>query len=131
MTQGTLDWSQYKNFSKKEFDCKHTALNRMRPEFMERLQQIRTTYGKPLIITSGYRDMTHPVEAAKQNPGEHYYGCAADIAISGTDALDLMMTAYSYGIRRMGLKQTGSRRFLHIGMGDALKLNFPSTIWTY
>lgn len=127
----SLDWSKYPNFRKSEFDCKHTGINRMRPEFMERLQQIRDTFDKPLIITSGYRDKTHPVEASKHGPGEHYYGCAADVAISGTDAMDLIVIAYGHGIRRIGLKQTGAGRFIHLGMGDQLGLGFPSTIWTY
>lgn len=126
-----IDWSQYPNFKEKEFACKHTGLNRMRPEFLEILQQIRKTYGKPMIVTSGYRDKTHPVEAAKGSPGEHFYGCAVDIAVQGQDALDLIVVAYGYGIRRIGLNQKGPSRFVHLGMGDKLKLNFPPTIWTY
>lgn len=126
-----MDWSKYKNFNEKEFSCKHTGKNRMRPEFMDILQQIRTTYGKPMVVSSGYRDKTHPAESSKKAPGEHYYGCAVDIAVQGQDALDLIVVAYGYGIRRIGLKQHGSGRFVHIGMGDQLGLNFPSTIWTY
>lgn len=125
-----MNWDDYKNFSKREFDCKHTGRNAMRPEFMDILQQIRNTYGKPMIITSGYRDASHPVEAGKAAPGEHSYGLACDIAVQGVDAQDLMVIAYGYGIRRFGLKQKGAGRFLHIGMGDKY-LNFPATIWTY
>jgi len=125
-----INWKDYKNFTKAEFDCKHTGENKMRPEFMERLQQIRTAYGKPLVITSGYRAPSHPVEARKARAGEHTYGVACDIAISGTDALDLMVIAYGHGIRRIGVKQNGTGRFLHLGMGDQY-LNFPPTIWSY
>lgn len=126
-----IDWAKYKGlFTENEFRCKHTGRCRMRPEFMDLLYQIRLTYGRPMVITSGYRDPLHPVEYAKNIPGEHTYGVAADIAISGTDAMDLMVIAYGYGIRRMGLNQKGRGRYIHLGMGDK-ELHFPQAIWTY
>lgn len=128
----SLDWSKYPNFTKEEFDCKETGKNRMRPEFMDILQQIRTTYNKPMIITSGYRDKTHSIERKKKQPGEHTYGLAADILINGTNAMDLFVIAYGYGVRRMGVSQSGdfSKRFLHIGYGDK-NFNFPQAFWSY
>lgn len=126
-----LDWDKYPNFSKHEFDCKHTGKNRMDEDFMDILQQIRTTYNRPMIITSGYRDTSHPVEAKKKRPGEHSFGVAADIRVNGMDALDLIVIAYGYGIRRIGIYQQGPMdgRFIHIGWGDKL-LNFPEAVWT-
>jgi len=129
-----LDWDDYKPFFRKqEFDCVVTGQNRMRPEFMEVLHDIRKTYNKPMIITSGYRSDLHPAEIKKDKPGEHYYGCAADIHVYGTQAMDLMVIAYGYGIRRIGISQKGDirSRFIHLGMGDKLGLNFPSTVWSY
>lgn len=127
-----MNWNDYPNFSKEEFDCSHTGHNKMRPEFMETLQMIRTTFGKPLIISSGYRDPSHPVEAVKDKPGEHTYGLAADIKISGADVADFLTIAYGYGIRRFGIKQSGPHngRFVHIGMGNVY-LDFPATTWSY
>lgn len=126
-----MDWKKYPNFSKSEFDCKHSGENRMRAEFMDVLQQIRTTYDKPMIVTSGYRAPSHPVERDKSMPGEHTYGCAVDIAVGGGDVLELIVICHGYGIRRLGVQQKGGGRFLHIGMGDILNLNFPPVIWTY
>lgn len=60
-----MDWSKYPNFSKREFDCKETGENRMTVEFMDKLQELRTRYGKPMRITSGYRSPQHSIEAAK------------------------------------------------------------------
>lgn len=127
-----LNWSKWPNFSKHEFDCKHTGKNRMDEDFMDILQQIRTVYGKPMIISSGYRDHSHPVEEKKKRAGEHTFGMAADILVHGTDALDLMVIAYGHGIRRIGVSQKGEmeKRFLHLGYGDKL-LNFPESIWSY
>src|SRR3990167_3806839 len=124
------DWHKYKNFNSHEFNCSHTGKNNMRPEFMDMLQMIRSVYGKPMKITSGYRDFTHPVEREKDKPGEHTYGMAADIAVQGTDALELVSIAYGLGVRRIGLKQHGNGRFVHLGMGDK-SLGFPPALWTY
>lgn len=127
-----MNWSDYKNFSKWEFDCKHTGENKMVPEFIDILQQIRNTFGKPMVISSGYRHWTHPVEIHKDNPGEHTYGMAADIKVHGTWAMDLLVIAYGYGIKRIGVQQYGDvdKRYIHIGMGDKL-LNFPPALWSY
>lgn len=126
-----MNWNKYSPyFTKAEFDCKHTGKNKMRPEFMDRLLDIRKAYNKPMIITSGYRHETHPVEARKSNAGEHTYGLACDIAVRGTDAMDLMVIAYGHGIRRIGVSQKGSGRFLHLGLGD-MQLRFPQALWSY
>lgn len=50
-----MDWSKYPNFSKREFDCKETGENEVQARFMDKLQALRTEYGKPMVITSGYR----------------------------------------------------------------------------
>ena len=126
-----MDWDKYAPyFSKKEFDCKHTGKNLMRPEFVDIILQIRKTYNKPMIITSGYRDPSHPAEAEKSVSGTHSYGVACDIAVRGEDCMDLLVIAYGYGIRRIGLQQKGANRFMHLDMGDR-GLGFPPSIWTY
>lgn len=122
-----MHWEDYKPyFFKSEFDCKHTGKNRTRPEFMDILYEIRKTYGRPMIINSGYRHETHPIEAAKAEPGEHFYGIAADIAVTGLDRLDIVVIAYGYGIRRIGVAEN----FVHIGIGDQ-GYGFQPAFWTY
>ncbi|WP_164504273.1 D-Ala-D-Ala carboxypeptidase family metallohydrolase [Nitrosomonas sp. HPC101] len=124
-----IDWAQYPNFNEQEFRCRHTGLCYMDARFMTRLQAIRNAYGKPMIITSGYRAKTHPVEARKAAPGEHTLGLAADISVRGSDAFNLLKIALAHGIMRIGVKQTGEGRFLHLGMATS---NFPSPmIWSY
>lgn len=122
-----MDWSNYPNFERSEFECSHSGKCEMNEKFMEILQKIRTEYGKPIIISSGYRDVTHPVEVIKAQPGEHAEGMAADIYIRGTDALKLLELALKHGVKRIGLHQQGSSRFIHLGISDS----FPAGIWTY
>lgn len=65
------DWSKYPNFKEYEFECRHTGLCDMQPEFMARLQKLRDLYEKPMVINSGYRHETHPVhESVNMLPGE-------------------------------------------------------------
>lgn len=122
-----MNWEDYPNFKKSEFDCKHTGLNEMKPEFMELLQTLRTMYGKPMIITSGYRHPTHPVESRKgHTTGEHTRGTCCDIACTtGTDRYQIIRLALQLGFTRIGIAKT----FIHLGIGGA---GLPSpVIWSY
>lgn len=124
-----INWSDYPNFTEDEFRCKHTGLCDMDPLFLTLLQQIRWRYAKPMIVTSGYRHPTHPDERHKDTPGEHTLGRAADIACSGADALRLIQIALDVGIKRIGVKQKGDGRFIHLGYGGAGLP--PVAIWSY
>ena len=124
-----IDWNKYPNFSEDEFKCSHTGLCAMDEEFLEVLQEIRTKYGKSMVISSGYRHETHPIEARKSKAGEHTMGRCADIAVSGSDAVELIRIALECGITRIGVQQKGQGRFLHLGIG-ARDLPNP-WIWSY
>lgn len=119
----------YENFTLEEMRCKHTGMDGMQPKFMEMLQRCRALYGRPMIVTSAYRHSTHPIEARKDIPGEHSMGMAADISVSGRDALELIESAIYVGFPRIGLHQKGERggRFVHLGASYDL----PAGVWTY
>ncbi len=70
-----------KNFRRSELACRHTGRCEMHPTFLARLQSLRDAYGKPMQITSGYRDASHPVEARKVTTGAHTLGRAVDVAV--------------------------------------------------
>lgn len=121
-------WDKYPNFSKAEFECKHTGENNMQHEFMEKLQKLRTIYGKPMTITSGFRSVKHPIEAAKKSraAGEHTRGMCADIACTnGQDRFLLVKMALELGFTRIGI----AKNFLHIGLGGNGLPN--NVIWDY
>lgn len=122
-----MDWSKYPNFTADEFRCKHTGREGMQPEFMARLQALRTEYGKPIKVTSGYRHPTHPVEARKQrSDGEHTRGLCCDIACAdGRARFELVSLALKHGFTRIGIAKT----FVHIGLGGP---GLPANvIWEY
>ena len=109
------DWKKYPNFARNEFACHETGEMEMQPEFMERLQRLRTAYGKPMVITSGYRSPRHSIEAAKAVPGAHAQGIACDIACTGSDAYDLIALAMGMGFTGIGISQhDGQPRYVHL-----------------
>ena len=127
----TLNWSNYPNFTKQEFDCKETGENNMHPDFLEILQAIRETYNRPIFINSGFRSVNHSVERVKDKPGTHTKGIAADLRLYGADVMEFCNLAYAYGIRRFGFQQKGNMygRFVHIDIAD--RRGLPQSTWSY
>lgn len=125
-----MNWADYPNFSPAEFRCRHTGKDGMHPEFMARLQRLRAAYGKPMRITSGFRDRTHPVELCKARPGAHTAGRAADVAVQGEDAIRLITLAVQHGFTGIGVQQKGPARFIHLDDLQAPAWPRPA-IWSY
>ena len=104
----------------------------MNKDFMRKLQALRTEAGIPFDIMrgSGYRDPTHPIEAAKDYPGEHALGKAADIPLRGHDADKVLELSYKHGFTRRGISQRGNSYFLHLGTATK-EDGFPCPLWSY
>ena len=112
-TADTWPQDRWPNFRFVEFACSHSGACIMRPEFMDKLQDLRDEMG-PLFITSGYRSLTHPSEAKKDRPGPHTHGRACDIAIWGEPAYSLVGRAENHGFTGIGVSQKGEERFIHL-----------------
>jgi len=125
-----MNWYAFPNFTEEEFTCSHTGECHMDKQHMRKLQNLRTDCGFTFIITSGYRHPTHPVEAAKHKQGEHCYGKATDIALSGERVIILLAKAHKHGFTRFGIKQSGNGRFVHLGTGLPSE-GFKQTTWSY
>ena len=103
----------------------------MDQDFMLMILSTREHYGKPIIISSGYRCPAHPIEAKKAKPGSHTTGKAADLAVSGGDAMQIMGLALLSDIRRVGVQQKGEGRFIHLDICDE-EDGFPTpALWSY
>ena len=46
---------------------------------MEVLEDVRRIYDKPMVLSSAFRDLSHPVETRKSAPGMHALGRAVDV----------------------------------------------------
>lgn len=123
-----MNWDDYPNFRESEFKCSHCGKVNMQPEFLKKLQTLRTAFNKPMRITSGYRCPEHPIEAKKAAPGAHTTGCAADVAVQGQDAYELLRLAFHFRFTGIGVQQKGSGRFIHL---DTLTESPRPNVWSY
>ena len=103
-------------------------MDKMDPKLLTMLDELRETYGYPIILNSSYRSPDHPIEAKKNKPGEHTYGAAVDIKCMGGEAtFKLVKAAIETGFTRIGISRKNN--FVHVGIG------YPgapeTTIWTY
>ena len=105
----------------------------MDQNFIDKLNQLRDSYGKPMTITSGFRDETHPIEAMKKDPkgGAHVSGKACDILVDRKDAFELLSLAFLIGFTGIGVNQKGGARFLHLDTLENSASRPSPTIWSY
>ena len=112
-----------RHFKLSEFDCTHTGENRMEPEFLEKLDNLRDYCGFPFVITSGYRNPSHPLEAVKEIPGTHAQGIAADIKMTNSaHRYSLIKAALDHGFTGIGIAGT----FIHLDTRGTAPV-----VWTY
>ena len=105
------------NFSTSEMACSHCQKADMDEEFMRVLQSIRDEIQRPLKITSGFRCEKHNAKVSSTGKnGPHTFGKAADVLISGADAMRLYDIARKHGVSGIGMSQKGahSKRFVHL-----------------
>lgn len=127
-----MNWNDYPNFTKEEFDCKETGENEMDAQFMGRLQLLRDAYKKPIRVSSGFRSKEHSIEKKKTRPGAHTTGQAVDIAIDRGDAYTILKLALWAGFTGIGIKQKGKGRFIHLDTIEKGTDGFlRPTIWSY
>lgn len=126
------DWKVYAPFfTREEFDCSHTGKCEMRKSTMDKLLAVRKEFGRPMNVSSGDRDKTHPIEAAKEEPGVHTKGCAVDVLVAGGDALDLVRIALKHGFTAIGVQQKGAKRFIHLDDYEGDARTPRPWIWSY
>ncbi len=108
-------------FESEEFDCHHTGRNEMDTEFLMLLDELRYRCGFPFVITSGYRDPSHPAEALKKTPGTHAEGIAADIKVTnGHQAYLIMKEAFALGFGGIAY----GPGFVHVDNRDGIEVSW-------
>lgn len=112
-----------KHFTLPEFDCTYTGNNQMDWDFLAALDNLREVCGFPFVITSGYRDPSHPIESKKKTPGTHAQGIAVDIQVtSGTQRRLIVKEALKMGFGGIGVAKT----FVHVDDREG-----PKVLWEY
>ena len=104
-------------------------------QLVEYLQKIRDRFGKPIIISSGYRCERHNRSVGGATASKHKAGMAADIMIAGVAPSEVAKYAESIGVKGIGLYETAKDGyFVHIdtrvsksfwyGQGQAYRSTF-------
>ncbi len=123
-------------FEEHEFKCGCGCNNAdMDAAFLKVLDHIRAEFGKPMIISSGYRCANHEAEARKAKPGTgaHSTGKACDVVIAGSAAYELLgIIVDKIEITGIGVNQRGAwdKRFIHLDTVEAGVLPRPN-LWSY
>lgn len=126
------------NFRSVEFDCHGVGCcneTLVDMQLVEYLQKIRDHFGKPIIISSGYRCERHNRSVGGATASKHKAGMAADIMIAGVAPSEVAKYAESIGVKGIGLYETAKDGyFVHIdtrvtksfwyGQGQAYRSTF-------
>lgn len=122
----------WKSFTPAELACNGSGRLVLVPEFLERLQGMRDAFGRPMVISSGYRSPAHNAAvSATGEDGPHTTGRAVDVRISGPDAYLLLKLALMFGFTGIGISQKGEHgaRFLHLD--DIPDPAMRPRVWSY
>ena len=117
----------YRYFTQDEMrcKCKYKCGKLPKPELMVWLDTLRFDFGRPLIVNSGARCFKHNLRVGGVSESMHVLGLAADIAISGAAAMELLELALRSNVRGLGVYQNSlikSRRFLHFDIRPGEKV---------
>jgi len=122
-----------KHFRITEFECRcgcgRVEMNLM---FLNALDQLREKYGKPLVVTSGYRCPSYNSKVSSTGPtGPHTTGKAADLRVDRGDAYRLLKLALDAGFTGIGVQQKGGGRFIHLDLLNDAPGQPRPTVWSY
>ena len=108
------------NFTVAEFACKDGS----DPVFVDSslaalLQKIRDHFGRPVVITSGYRTAAHNKSVGGAKSSQHLLGRAADIQVAGVSVEDVAAYAESLlpgwgGVGRYPVKAGRTKGWVHV-----------------
>lgn len=101
------------HFSASELACECCQQNLCRQEVYDMLEEFRALVGKPVIVTSGYRCLSHNTTVGGAPRSQHTLGTAADIRVEGMTAAELEAIARKCNLV-CGIGRNDHEQFLHI-----------------
>ena len=126
--------SEYQYFEYDDFQCQCGCdRNEMSRGIITQLDAMRDILGFPIIVSSGYRCLRHPIEVAKVGGGgPHTTGLAADVALSHLRGYRFTELAFQRGFfKGYGFSQKGRIRFIHIDTCKAQIGRPRPHLWSY
>ena len=117
-------------FTEKELACPCCGVNKFNLTTQLRFNRLRKSVGVALSMSSGYRCAAY--NAKNGWTDTHETGQAGDLEVSHKIAYRVMRYATAVGFTGIGIKQQGSKRFIHL---DDLEAELPRRprphIWSY
>ena len=116
-----------KYFSYNEFDSPDEigSGKHMDHDLLVMIDRARALYGKPIVVTSGFRTESHNEKVGGVKSSSHLKGLAIDVAcVRSKDRFKMLTALLEVGFNRIGVAST----FIHI---DVDKNKSQNVIWTY
>jgi uncharacterized protein YcbK (DUF882 family) len=116
-----------KYFSYDEFDSPDElgSGKHMDHDLLAMIDRARALYGKPIVVTSGFRTESHNEKVGGLSSSSHLKGLAIDVAcVRSKDRFEMLTALLEVGFNRIGVADT----FIHI---DVDKNKSQNVIWTY
>lgn len=124
-----MNWERISYFTEAEFKCRHCGYVHMQQDFVARLDILRQRLGSPLRVMSGYRCPQYNDEISfTGEEGPHTKGVAADIAVAGPIAREVLRIASDMRFNGIGIMQKGKHESRYIHLDD---VPGPFRLWTY
>ena len=100
-----------------EFQCPCCRTVRLSPKLVMKLEALRISYGRPIIINSGYRCREHNRAVGGAPASLHMAGCAADVRVAASNMALFRRLAVAVGFSCVILYEP--RNFVHLECGEA------------
>jgi len=116
-----------KYFSYDEFDSPDElgSGKHMDHDLLVMIDKARALYGKPIVVTSGFRTESHNEKVGGVSSSSHLKGLAIDVAcLKSKDRFKMLTALLEVGFNRIGIAST----FIHV---DVDKNKSQNVIWTY
>ena len=103
------------NFTRAEMECPCCFQCIILPDFMFRLQRLRTKMDRPMYVNSGFRCPLHNTAIGGAKKSRHLEGIAADISVidwTSAEKYECLALAIELGFKGIGIYE----RFFHFDM---------------
>lgn len=128
------EW-RWPNFTPGEMADSRSGQLLLVPAYMDWLQLVRKHYGRPMIISSGFRTPEHQQTLpGHRTSGSHVHGMAVDVRVYGSHALELVKMACENDVMGLGIHQDDENvrsRYIHLDMWDKGPEGVRPNIWSY
>ena len=114
------DWPAWcVNFSPIELACRGTGRLKIHVPTLRRLQTLRASVGRPMIVTSGYRSPEHNRAVRGARNSQHVEGRAFDIRMENHCPNRFESKARQAGFTGFGFYPQARNNFMHVDTGPA------------